>query len=60
MDSKTVKFGNVTLLLDGIVVDGTELLPDMILHGDKSVWGGPLTALRLRSEADHYKLIFKR
>ena len=60
VDSKTVKFGNVTLLLEGIVVDGTELLPDMILHGDKSVWGGPLTALRLRSEADHYKLIFKR
>ena len=59
VDKNTVKLGKVTLLLEGISVEKAELLPDMV-QGAKSVWDGPLTALRLRSDSASYKLTFKR
>ena len=62
-DAHTIQLGDVTLKLEGIAFDSAETMPDLIFSRsgkDINIWGDTLTALRLRSENNSYKLIFQK
>ena len=50
-----IQIGKVTLKLENIAFDSMEEIPE-----SKEIWGKPLTALRLKTESEHYKLIFQQ
>ena len=53
-DKNLIQLGNVTLKLENIAFDSAEAVPE-----SEKIWGKPLTALRLKSDSNNYKLIFE-
>lgn len=58
LDGK-LRIGNVILETEGIEFFEQEQMPDL-LQGGKSLWNGPLTALRFKSNKNNYKFVFRK
>ena len=62
-DSHTLLLGNVTLLLENIEFFETEIMPELVHNRNgkmTNIWNLPITAIRLKSGKDCYKMIFSQ
>ncbi len=60
LDDRTIQLGDITLSLENIVCSGTEQMPDLLYLPSKTrIWGNPVTALLLKTDACNYKMLFK-
>ena len=59
-DSHTILLGNVTLSLENIELYETEIMPDLVDGKMANIWNLPITAIRLKSRNNCYKMVFSQ
>ena len=60
-DDHTIRLGDVTLSLENISFTETELMPDLEHFRNETmfnIWGASVTAIRLKTKENHYKMTF--